>query len=118
MYIKPSVFFFYIYFILIFLLQCVLPVLTYGAETVLHRKCQEDRQPIGKKGPQMVTTFRKKEYRPPSNQVDRRSKEDSGSPLDSEGTGPDGVASITGGLYPAVDFERLMDGWILLISYI
>ena len=36
---------------------------------------------------------------------------DSGNPLDSEGAEPGGVASIRGGLCPAVDFERLMDGW-------
>ena len=55
---------------------------------------------------------RQKEYRPSSSQVDRRLKEDSGHPLDSEGAGPGGVASIRGGLCPAVDFERLMDGWM------
>ena len=68
---------------------------------------------MGKKGPRMATTSRQKEYRPPSSQVDRRYKEDSGNPLDSEGAEPGGVASIRGGLCPAVDFERLMDGWIL-----
>ena len=65
---------------------------------------------MGKKGPRMATTSQQREYRPPFSQVDRRPKEDSGSPLDSEGAGPDGVASIRGGLCPAVDFERLMDG--------
>ena len=45
-------------------------------------------------------------------QVDRRPKEDSGNPLDSKGAGPDEMTSIRGGLCPALDFERLMDGWI------
>ena len=71
---------------------------------------------MGKKGPRTATTSRQKEYRPPSSQVNRRSKEDSGISLDSEGAGPDGVTSIRGGLCPTVDFERLMDICVYVIG--
>ena len=64
---------------------------------------------MGKKG----MASRQKEYRLPSNQVDRRPKEDSGNRLDSKGAGPDGVASIRGVQGCPVDVERLMDGWMI-----
>ena len=66
---------------------------------------------MGKKGPRMATTSPQKKYRP-SNQVDRRPKEDRGNSLDSKGSGPDGVVSNSEGLCPAVGFERLMDRWM------
>ena len=31
-----------------------------------------------------------------------------------KGAGPDGVASIRGGLCPAVDFEELINGWKII----
>ena len=44
--------------------------------------------------------------------MDQRPKEDRRNPLDSKAAGPNGVASIWGGLCPAMNFERLMDGWM------
>ena len=56
---------------------------------------------MGKKGPQMAATYRSTGGSPTKWTDDLRKR---------EFKGLDGVASIRGGLCPAVDFERLMDG--------
>ena len=47
----------------------------------------------------------------------RRPNEDNENPLDSKCAGPDGVVSIWRGLYPALDFERLIDRWMEIGYY-